>query len=30
MGMISRVELDVGLIEAQEEYFLTFERIGWL
>jgi hypothetical protein len=30
MGMISRVEPDVELIEAQEDYFLTFERVGWL
>ena len=30
MGMISIVEPDVELIEAQEVYFPTFERVGWL
>jgi hypothetical protein len=30
MGMISRVEPVVELIEAQEDYFPTFERVGWL
>jgi hypothetical protein len=30
MGMISRVEPGVELIEAQEDYFPTFERVGWL
>jgi hypothetical protein len=30
MGMISRVEPGVELIEAQEDYFQTFERVGWL
>ena len=30
MGMISRVETIVDLIKAQEDYFPTFERVGWL
>jgi hypothetical protein len=30
MGMISRVEPTVELIEAQEDYFPTFEKVGWL
>ena len=30
MGMISKVEPIVDLIEAQEDYFPTFERVGWL
>jgi hypothetical protein len=30
MGMISRVETVVDLIEAQEDYFPNFEKVGWL
>jgi hypothetical protein len=30
MEMISKVEPDVEIIEAHEEYFPTFERVGWL
>jgi hypothetical protein len=30
MRMISIVEPDVALIEAQEYYFLTFEKVVWL
>jgi hypothetical protein len=30
MGMISRVERVVDLIEAQENYYPTFEKVRWL
>jgi hypothetical protein len=30
MGIISKVEPSVELIEGQEDYFPTFERVGWL
>jgi hypothetical protein len=30
MGIISRVEPVVELIEAREDYFPTFENVGWL
>jgi hypothetical protein len=30
MGMISRIEPDIELIEANEDYYSTFQKVGWL
>jgi hypothetical protein len=30
MGMISRIEPGIELIEANEDYYPTFQKVGWL
>jgi hypothetical protein len=30
MGMISRIKLGIELIEDNEDYYPTFQKVGWL